>query len=272
MSMTKHDRQSPREDVFSTFPRGLALLELANPNDLSTWRLLEINALASTLVPPSIETFLSGELLRLVPIVDLPALYRDVLFTHRPRMIGVVERREAAPAPMAIGTEPRDTGSQIMGSGSMGPGSNGLDRLYVLHAFPVGPRCVGIFFEAAYPFVDGRGGRAEMERQLSLTCEFLGAILWRAEPETLRFTYVSPRAQALLGYWLERWTGETNFWKKHLFPDDRELVVAACQRVLRERKREDFEFRMIGVHDQVLWFHAAAELIEHPGRKPQLVS
>ncbi len=265
MFMTKHDRKSPCEDIFATFPRGLALLELANPNDLSTWRLLEINALASTLVPPSIETFLSGELLRLVPVVDLPALYREVLFTRRPRMIGMVERREAAPAPIAIRTGPRDTRSQVMGSGSMG-----MDRLYVLHAFPVGPRCVGIFFEAAYPFVDARGGRAEMERQLSLTCEFLGAILWRAEPETLRFTYVSPRAQALLGYWLERWTGETNFWKKHLFPDDRELVVTACQRVLRERKREDFEFRMIGVHGQVLWFHAAAELIEHPGRKPEL--
>ena len=126
------------------------------------------------------------------------------------------------------------------------------------------------FSDAAYPFVDGRGGRSGMERQLSLTCEFLGAILWRAEPETLTFTYVSPRAQALLGYWLERWTGETNFWKKHLLPDDRELVVTACQRVVRERKREDFEFRMVGVHGQVLWFHAAVELIEHPGRKPEL--
>jgi len=267
--MTKLDRKSPREDIFATFPRGLALLELANPSDVSTWRLLEINALASTLVPPSIETFLSGELLRLVPIVDLPALYREVLFTRRPRMIGMIERREAARSRIAIG-QPRGTGSQVMGPESRGPGSTGIDQLYVMHAFPVGPHGIGIFFEAAYPFVDGRGGRAEMERQLSLTCEFLGAILWRAEPETLRFTYVSPRAQALLGYWLERWTGETNFWKKHLFPDDRELVVAACQRVLRERKREDFEFRMIGVHGQVLWFHAAAELIEHLGRKPEL--
>lgn len=270
MSMTKHDRKSAREDILAAFPRGFALLELDNPNDISTWRLLEINALASTLVPPLIETFLSGELLRLVPVVDLPALYREVLFTRRPRMIGMVERREAVRSRMAIGREPPGTAPQVMGPGSTGPASGGLDRLYVLHAFPVGPRCVGIFFEAAYPFVDGRSGRAEMERQLSLTCEFLGAILWRAEPETLKFTYVSPRAQALLGYWLERWTGETNFWKKHLFPDDRELVVAACQRVLRERKREDFEFRMIGVHGQVLWFHAAAELIEHPGRKPEL--
>ena len=52
MSMTKHDRKSPRQDIFATFPRGLALLELDNPTDISTWRLLEINALASTLVPP----------------------------------------------------------------------------------------------------------------------------------------------------------------------------------------------------------------------------
>ena len=91
MSMTKLDRKSAREDILAAFPRGFALLELDNPNDISTWRLLEINALASTLVPPLIETFLSGELLRLVPVVDLPALYREVLFTRRPRMIGIAQ-------------------------------------------------------------------------------------------------------------------------------------------------------------------------------------
>ena len=113
--MIKHDRKSAREDIFAAFPRGLAVLELANPSDISTWRLLEINALASTLVPPSIETFLSGELLRLVPVVDLPAVYREVLFTRRPRMIGMVERREAARSRMAIGPAPRATGPQVMG-------------------------------------------------------------------------------------------------------------------------------------------------------------
>jgi len=268
--MTKHGRKSPRQDVFAAFPRGLALLELAHPNDVSTWRLVEINALASALVPASIETFLSGELLHLVPTVDLPALYREVLVTQRPCIIGMVERREPARSWMPIGPVPRGAAPQVMASVSTGSERMGVDRLYVLHAFPVGPRRIGIFFEAAYPFVDGRAGRVEIERQLALTCEFLGAILWRAEPDTLKFTYVSPHAQALLGYWLERWTGETDFWKKHLFADDRELVVAACQRVLRERKREDFEFRMVGVRGQVLWFHAATEIIEHPGRKPEL--
>lgn len=255
MFMTKHDLKSPRPDIFSAFPRGLAVLELVNPENPSTWLLLQINDFASALVPPSIETFLSAELLRLFPIVDLPALYREVLSSRRPRMMGMLEAGR--------GEKPNASTTDASGNGNY--------RLYVLHAFPLGPRSLGIFFEAAYPFVSGIGaGRTEAERQLSVTCEFLGAILWRAEPETLRFTYVSPRAQDLLGYWLERWTGETEFWKKHIFPDDREVVVDACQRMLHGHKREDFEFRMIGVQGQVLWFHAAAELIENNGRKSEL--
>ena len=254
MLMPKRLRRSPLDEMFDTFPRGLALLELANPHDVSTWRLLDVNALASSLVPASMDTFLSAERLRLAPIMDLPALYREVIRTQHARTLGMVEGRDQT-SNVGIGIDSRDRGSH---------------RLYMLHAFPVGARCVGIFFEAAHPFVAGRSGRAEAERQLSLTCEFLGAILWRAEPETLRFTYASPRAQALLGFWLERWTGETNFWKKHLFPDDRETVANACQRIVRERKRGDFEFRMIGIHGQIVWFHAAAEVIERPGRKLEL--
>jgi PAS domain S-box-containing protein len=96
-------------------------------------------------------------------------------------------------------------------------------------------------------------------------------VLWKAEPETLQFTYVSPHAQAILGYWLERWMGESNFWKKHLFPDDRQRVEAVCERICRERRRQDFEFRMVNVHGQILWFHAAAEISEQSGRRPELV-
>ena len=189
--------------------------------------------------------------------------------------IGMVERREAARSQISIGPAPRATGPQVMGSGSVDPeggrGSAGVDRLYVLHA----SRWVrAVSASSLKPltrlWTAGAAGPKWSGNFAHL--RILGAILWRAEPDTLKFTCVSPRAQALLGYWLERWTGETNFWKKHLFPDDRELVATACQRVVRERKREDFEFRMVGVHGQLLWFHAAAELIEHPGRKPELAA
>lgn len=224
------------EELFENLPMGLAVLDLADPGDISTWRLASINARASNLVPPSIETFLSSASLRLGSSVDLPKLYREVLSRGRPRTLGMVETR-------GLATQ--------------------SERPCMVSAFPAGPRSVGISFEVV-------SGHALAERRLAQTCEFVGAILWRADPETLQFTYVSGQARAILGYWLERWTGETNFWQRHLFPDDRERVAAVCEKILRERSRRDFEFRMIGVHGQIVWFHAAAEVAERYGRPPEL--
>lgn len=238
-------------ELFANFPRGLALLELKDTEDVSTWNLVSINDFASSVVVPSIDTFLSAEKLGLAGATDVANLYREIITKRRVRPIGIVESRSAT------------------SNGAIRPFIP--DRLYRVSAFPAGPRHVGILFENAQAFVTGRGVRAQAEHQLAQTCEFVGAILWRAEPETLRFTYVSPHAHAILGYWLERWTGETNFWKKYLFPDDRERVAAMCEKIVRERRRRDFEFRMISVHGHVHWFHAAAQLAEKPGGRTELV-
>jgi PAS domain S-box-containing protein len=242
--MTRKQKQSPLKGLFETFPRGIALLELADPKDVSTWRLLEINGLASSLAAPSIETFLSSGRLRLRSLLDLPNVYREVVLTQQPKSLGMIAGR---------GSSQHD------------------ERLYMALAFPAGPRSVGILFEGADSTIASHRAARLAENQLARTCEFVGAILWRADPETLQFSYVSAQAEAILGYWLERWTGETNFWKKHLVPEDRERVSAVAEKIFRERKRQDFEFRMVSVHGQILWFHAAAEITEQFGRPQQLV-
>lgn len=238
------ESRSPVEELFGNFPRGIAVLELDDPNDVTTWRLAEINGLASGLVAPSIETFLAPERLHLSAPIDLPELYREIIAERRARTVGTI-----------------DTG---------GAGRH-HEWVYVLSAFPVGPRGVGILFEDVHALVSGSAAHAKAERELAQTCEFIGAILWRADPETLQFTYVSRHAQAILGYWLERWTGETNFWKKHLSPDDRQRVIEVCEKIVRDGRKRDFEFRMVSVHGQTLWFHAAAEIVRHPGLRPELV-
>jgi PAS domain S-box-containing protein len=256
-SMRKQRHPSALEELFERFPRGIALLELANPEDISTWRLVAINSLAANIVVPSIETFVSGTRLRLGPQVDLPNLYREIITKRFARTIGMVEAR----------TDGRGEGK---GNGRGALLANQC-RLYTVSAFPTGERGVGLLFEDAQSFVRGRSARLDAERQLAQTCEFVGAILWKADPETLRFTQVSPQAQAILGYWLERWIGETNFWMKHLFPEDREKVMSACGKIARDGKRRDFEFRMMSVHGQILWFHAAAELTKTLARRSELV-
>jgi PAS domain S-box-containing protein len=245
MTRQPQERQnrSPLEDLFEEFPRGIALLELADAADVSTWRLVAINEIASTLILPSIETFLSPTQLRLERFVNVAELYRDVVLRRRPRVVGIIQ---------ALGSRPT------------------RERLFLMSAFPAGALGVGISFEDTHSLITGHSDRMLVERQLAQTCEFVGAILWRADPETLQFTYVSPQAQAILGYWLERWTGETSFWKKSIHPDDRERVVSVCEKIVRERKRRDFEFRMISVHGQTLWFHAAAEIAEQDGRRAEL--
>jgi PAS domain S-box-containing protein len=232
------------EELFESFPRGLAVLELSDANDGFTWRLASINQVAASLVVASIETFLSSTRLRLGTFVDLPNLYCEILSKQRPRTLGIVETRGSAPY---------------------------NERLYMVSAFPAGVRCVGILFEDAHTMLAAHSARALTERQLAQTCEFVGAILWRAEPGTLRFSYVSAQAQVILGYWLERWMDETNFWKKHLLPADRERVASVCEKIFGERRKRDFEFRMISAHGQIVWFHAAADVTEEHGRPPQLV-
>jgi PAS domain S-box-containing protein len=238
------ESRPPIEELFANFPRGMAVLELDDPNDVTTWRLAEINKLASGLVVPSIETFLSPERLHLSASIDLAELYREIITKRHTRTVGTIETRGA-------GTR--------------------HEWVYVLSAFPVGPRGVGILFEDIHALVSGSVSRAKAERQLAQTCEFIGAILWRAEPETLQFTYVSPDAQTILGYWLERWTGETNFLKKHLFPDDSQRVIGVCEKIARDGRKRDFEFRMVSLSGQILWFHAAAEVVKQPGQPAELV-
>lgn len=242
--MVKRERQrSLLEELFEQFPRGIALVELTDPEDESSWRLAAINSRAASLVSPSIETFLSSTKLRLGAGVDLPNLYREIVTEQRIRTIGMFEAR----------------GSRLNGP------------LYMVVAFPVGTRGVGLLFENTDSSVTERRALARAEQELAQTCEFVGAILWTADAETLHFTFVSPQARAILGYWLERWTGETGFWRKHVYPDDWERVTSACEQILRERRRQDFEFRMISVHGQTFWFHAAAEIAEKRDGRPVLV-
>jgi len=48
--------------------------------------------------------------------------------------------------------------------------------------------------------------------------ERVQAIVWRAQVPSLRFTYVSPEAEHILGYPTQAWLDEPAFWQEHLHP------------------------------------------------------
>ena len=96
------------------------------------------------------------------------------------------------------------------------------------------------------------------------------AIIWKGEAQTLRFTFVSDHAEAILGYPAQRWTQEPSFWPDHIHPDDREWAVSFCRKAVAEKKDHDFEYRMISADGDVVWLRDIVRVGVEDGVPTQL--
>ncbi|MBD2097950.1 PAS domain S-box protein [Trichocoleus sp. FACHB-591] len=81
----------------------------------------------------------------------------------------------------------------------------------------------------------------------------LDAIVWEAEAKTWQFTFVSQQAETMLGYPIDRWLEDTNFWPSLIHPDDRDRVRQICQTAATTRQNQDFEYRAIAADGRVIW-------------------
>jgi len=82
----------------------------------------------------------------------------------------------------------------------------------------------------------------------------LDAIVWEADAGTFQFTFVSPRAERVLGYPIERWL-EPDFWRNHTHPDDIDWCSAFCVDSIKRGEDHEFEYRMIAADGSVVWLH-----------------
>jgi PAS domain S-box-containing protein len=101
-------------------------------------------------------------------------------------------------------------------------------------------------------------------------CESVQAIIWNADPETLRFSLVNKEAERILGYWIERWYNEVSFLRRHLHPKDVDCVLAICAKAAEDGKRHEFDHRMVAVDGRVVWFHTSVNLSVGPGARREL--
>jgi len=96
------------------------------------------------------------------------------------------------------------------------------------------------------------------------------AIIWKGEAQTLRFTFVSDHAEAILGYPARRWTEEPSFWSDHIHPEDRDWAVSFCRKAVVEKKDHDFEYRMISANGDVVWLRDIVRVGVEDGVPTQL--
>lgn len=97
------------------------------------------------------------------------------------------------------------------------------------------------------------------------------AIVWRSDPATAQFTFVSREAETMLGYPVDRWLHEPTFWQGHIHPDDRDWVVERCMQATVDQQSQEFEYRMVDTAGRIVWLRDFVNIILEDGRPRELV-
>jgi PAS domain S-box-containing protein len=111
-----------------------------------------------------------------------------------------------------------------------------------------------------------RAARAETEaseQRFRDLVQTLDAIVWESHPpaETVArhhanprpFAFVSQRAEDILGYPVDRWLADPEFWTQLIHPGDRDRVLMACRTGLAEGTGEELDYRVIAADGRIVW-------------------
>ncbi|MGH9657000.1 MAG: PAS domain S-box protein [Bryobacteraceae bacterium] len=94
----------------------------------------------------------------------------------------------------------------------------------------------------------------DAEQRLQDLVESLNAIVWEADPSTSRVSYVSPSAEAILGYPIAEWYADADFLDRHIHPEDRPRLTEFAIADTLSGKELVSEFRMLAAGGNVVWF------------------
>ncbi len=126
---------------------------------------------------------------------------------------------------------------------------------------------------AKAPVDNENAGAVELDEageiRLEELLEDLHTVIWEAEPDTLRPTYVSPGVEKLLGYAASEWLEGEPFWKRVVHPQDLPAVRAAAQTVLREQRSLEHEFRVMASDGRVVWLRNRFRLLLDDHGRPR---
>jgi two-component system, cell cycle sensor histidine kinase and response regulator CckA len=83
----------------------------------------------------------------------------------------------------------------------------------------------------------------------------IDGVVWEADAssEPFRFTFVSRRAEMLLGHPVARWLVEPGFWMACVHPDDRARVLAFARESAHSGARRMIEYRAITASGRTVW-------------------
>lgn len=98
-------------------------------------------------------------------------------------------------------------------------------------------------------------------RLRNLAKELAHTIVWEASATTTEYTFVSQNVEKVLGYPVQKWLTEPNFWVNLIHPEDRQWTVALSQKAINYSRDYELEYRCLTADQQVVWLRDRAFVI-----------
>jgi PAS domain S-box-containing protein len=113
-----------------------------------------------------------------------------------------------------------------------------------------------------------QAARNESEKRFQDLVQGLDAIVWEADAVTLRFSFVSQRAQTVLGFPTERWLAEPDFFSTRIHPEDRAKVMATCRAALARGEDHELEYRAVRATGDTVWLRDIVHVVPAAAGRP----
>lgn len=92
----------------------------------------------------------------------------------------------------------------------------------------------------------------------------LGGVVWECEFPSYRFTFVSQEAERMLGYSIDEWLGEPDFFCHRLHASDRGRVVEYCREATLRKENHEIEYRFLHANGEEIWLRdLVTVVVEH---------
>ena len=190
----------------------------------------------------------------------LPVVTSDLVGPYAPALEGGPTLTAAAVLPALVDDPGRPEGTHLLGV--VASWFSGPVPVAVADALGAFAPVVGVALHLAGS--SRRPDGDEADHRFRSMVDGLGAVIWEADPKTFQVSFVSRRAEALLGYPVQRWL-EPGFWAGTIHPADRDYAVRYAQVATAEGGDHELEYRMVAADGREVWvqdmFHV--EVDEH---------
>jgi PAS domain S-box-containing protein len=100
----------------------------------------------------------------------------------------------------------------------------------------------------------------QSEERISNLINSTDGIVWEADAQTFKFSFVSEKAEKLMGYSITDWY-EDGFWATHIYKNDREEAIGYCVANTEQKLDHDFEYRFVCKNGKIIWLRDIVSVV-----------